>query len=427
MSYQFTTTTSHSDETYLESFLESLIGSSFPNEIRRTLEHLKYLNRVGEATLEEWRDRQDDCLMEVKKGVVGLRQNWMSGEGSENGGRKRKREEGDAGAATSQGHATTKSDSTMSSGDRDSEHQFETDPSALNNRDQFPPIPTNQEILTYLHKNHPDIFTQHNQIAILHDQLQQLSAERIQTAHQLRGMVDMALGRLNRDLERFEKELGIVSSDAGGELGSGVVASAVPSLVGRASSVPGVAMDKSNQGLGNEKTNIRSAANNNNIRRASAAATSTTSSTSAPHLSQLSRSNSCVLPPSTSAGALHQRPKDLAAIQVLPNTSEWILAKIISYDKSSKIYTVSDEDVESDKVYHIPASRVVALNKTSNYTRGDTVYAVYPDTTSFYLATVSSTKNNFVMVHFRDDGDEHGITHEKAVPIWLVMRVPGKG
>ena len=54
------------------------------------------------------------------------------------------------------------------------------------------------------------------------------------------------------------------------------------------------------------------------------------------------------------------------------------------------------------------------------------MYAVYPDTTSFYFATVSTSKNNFVMVHFRDDGDEHGVTHEKAVSVGLVMRVLGK-
>jgi hypothetical protein len=54
------------------------------------------------------------------------------------------------------------------------------------------------------------------------------------------------------------------------------------------------------------------------------------------------------------------------------------------------------------------------------------VYAVYPDTLLFYLATVSTSKNNVVMVHFRDDGDEHDVTHDKAVPFWLVMHVPGK-
>jgi hypothetical protein len=98
------------------------------------------------------------------------------------------------------------------------------------------------------------------------------------------------------------------------------------------------------------------------------------------------------------------RPKNLAAIQLLPNTSEWISAKIISYDKSTKTYTLSDEDALSTEIYFIPSLPVIALNKSSVYTRGDVAYAVYPDTTLFYLATVSTSKNNFVMVHFRDDG-----------------------
>jgi hypothetical protein len=43
----------------------------------------------------------------------------------------------------------------------------------------------------------------------MHADLQQLSAEQIQTTHQLKSMVEMALGWLNRDLKVFEKELGI--------------------------------------------------------------------------------------------------------------------------------------------------------------------------------------------------------------------------
>ncbi len=43
----------------------------------------------------------------------------------------------------------------------------------------------------------------------MHADLQQLPTERIQTSHQLKVMVEMALGRLNRDLEEFQKELGI--------------------------------------------------------------------------------------------------------------------------------------------------------------------------------------------------------------------------
>lgn len=66
---------------------------------------------------------------------------------------------------------------------------------------------------------------------------------------------------------------------------------------------------------------------------------------------------------------------------------------------------------------------------------GDVVFAVYPDTTSFYQATVvqpprkvaGSTgggNNTFVMVNFVDDSDEHGITHDKAVLLQHIMLPP---
>jgi hypothetical protein len=53
------------------------------------------------------------------------------------------------------------------------------------------------------------------------------------------------------------------------------------------------------------------------------------------------------------------------------------------------------------------------------------IYAIYPDTTSFYPATVvQSPRKTFVMVNFKDDGDEHGVTHDKAVLLKHVMRPP---
>ena len=58
------------------------------------------------------------------------------------------------------------------------------------------------------------------------------------------------------------------------------------------------------------------------------------------------------------------------------------------------------------------------------------IYAVYPDTTSFYQATVAqpprkvSGGESFVMVNFNDDADDHGITHDKAVLLKHVMRMP---
>ena len=64
----------------------------------------------------------------------------------------------------------------------------------------------------------------------------------------------------------------------------------------------------------------------------------------------------------------------------------------------------------------LPESQVVILGGLSTLNRGDTIYAVYPDTTSFYQATVVEMtkkvqgKDPLVLVHFKDDGDEHGIT-----------------
>jgi len=68
------------------------------------------------------------------------------------------------------------------------------------------------------------------------------------------------------------------------------------------------------------------------------------------------------------------------------------------------------------------------------------VFAVYPDTTSFYQASVVSVPRKttgaaaaaggagasgaFVMVNFVDDSDEFGVTHDKAVPMKHVIRPP---
>jgi SGF29 tudor-like domain/Inhibitor of growth proteins N-terminal histone-binding len=124
------------------------------------------------------------------------------------------------------------------------------------------------------------------------------------------------------------------------------------------------------------------------------------------------------------------KPNDLAAIQVQPNASDWILAKVISHDLETGMYRLSDEDVESNKIFHLPESQVVVLGGIEKLFRGDIVYAVYPDTTSFYQATVVappkrvSGGGSFIMVNFVDDADENGITHDKAVLLKHVMRVP---
>ena len=143
------------------------------------------------------------------------------------------------------------------------------------------------------------------------------------------------------------------------------------------------------------------------------------------------------------------KPDDLAACQVTPG-SEWILAKVIEHDPHTGMYKLADEDVESNKskfcrrnhvshsclwnvqasilywnpsllVFDLPDTQVQVLLPVDKLRSGDTVYAVYPDTTSFYKASVVQAPRRqgngapFVMVNFHDDADEFGVTHDKAV------------
>ena len=43
------------------------------------------------------------------------------------------------------------------------------------------------------------------------------------------------------------------------------------------------------------------------------------------------------------------KPDDLAAIQVTPNSPDWILAKVITHDPNTQMYQLADEDIESNK------------------------------------------------------------------------------
>ena len=84
----------------------------------------------------------------------------------------------------------------------------------------------------------------------------------------------------------------------------------------------------------------------------------------------------------------------------------------------------------SSLVFYLPDNQVIVLGTLKNPSRGDSVFAVYPDTTSFYPATITQTARKvsggggFVMVQFVDDSDEHGVTHEKAVLLQYLMRPP---
>jgi hypothetical protein len=79
----------------------------------------------------------------------------------------------------------------------------------------------------------------------------------------------------------------------------------------------------------------------------------------------------------------------------------------------------------------LPEAQVIILSPLEKISRGDVVYAVYPDTTSFYQATIVQPPRKggggtsaFAMVNFVDDSDEHGITHDKAVLLKHIMPPP---
>ena len=77
--------------------------------------------------------------------------------------------------------------------------------------------------------------------------------------------------------------------------------------------------------------------------------------------------------------------------------------------------------------FQLPESQVVVLRGVDRLSKGDVIFAVYPDTTSFYQATVVQVprKNTgFVMVNFVDDSDEFGVTHDKAVSLQHIMLPP---
>ena len=109
--------------------------------------------------------------------------------------------------------------------------------------------------------------------------------------------------------------------------------------------------------------------------------------------------------------------------------TEWILGKVISYNPDHGMYRIADSDIEqSNKTYNLPETQVQQLNtSTSQLLKGTQIWAVYPDTTSFYQATVISCRKvqggSVVYVHFKDDQDEMGVTHEKPVLLIHVMKI----
>ncbi|GMH62643.1 hypothetical protein TrLO_g6374 [Triparma laevis f. longispina] len=121
---------------------------------------------------------------------------------------------------------------------------------------------------------------------------------------------------------------------------------------------------------------------------------------------------------------------DQVAIMLSPTSpTEWILAKVLSYNPDLQMYRIADEDPDlPNKTYNLPTPQVHLLNLAPHQIqKNDLIHAVYPDTTSFYSAKVICMRKvgggNVVYVHFKDDQDEMGVTHEKPVLLKHVKKM----
>lgn len=485
MTYQFT------DETYLESFVES-ISSSLPNEIKRNLEHLHSLDTDSNALLEEWRDRQDGCLNNVEQILVNVFRREAMGDdvasiaatltstmSSPNGEKKdaKKRLPSPERDRAKVACVKCRARKTRCDGTQIyclNKHLYIIDSSCGIGSPASSPVnkkqklanysdngginellsptsqkqltsylikrgpPTSSEIQTAITTHNPQYHAQCDEITNMYKTIQQYTNEKVETAQQVKSLIDMALGRLNRDLSKFEKEFNIDPSS--------VNVGTVLELGGRGG-MGGVGMMSAGGG-------VQSLGRRQQVALMEMVPSAVASSTTAPMATAVSsfhRSSATALPnppppPSSNAAVMshHQQqlypsmrgtmtppPKsvqsaNLAAILVTPTSTDWILAKILSYD--NKIYTLSDEDVMSNQIYKLPEGKqVIPLKGTerNKWARGDQCYAVYPDTTSFYRATVSTPSfNGFVMVKFKDDWGADGVTQEKAILLQHVMRIP---
>lgn len=107
----------------------------------------------------------------------------------------------------------------------------------------------------------------------------------------------------------------------------------------------------------------------------------------------------------------------------------WILGNVLEYDAKGQMYAVQDED-DVSRVMTLAFSDVRRLEDSSAHLRrGDKVYAVFPETTSFYPAVVaknpkppSSPSGMWdVVVRFNDDEDDTGKSPARRVPARFVL------
>ncbi|CAM9223391.1 unnamed protein product [Chrysoparadoxa australica] len=109
----------------------------------------------------------------------------------------------------------------------------------------------------------------------------------------------------------------------------------------------------------------------------------------------------------------------------------WILARVTHYNTQTDEYLCEDEDDGSEVL--IDAEKIIRLqDDLKGLDKGDEVLAVFPDTTSFYRATIHKMPRPVdkdsgppeIQVKFVDDEDESGRTPNRKMHPRFVIAVP---
>jgi SAGA-associated factor 29 len=107
-----------------------------------------------------------------------------------------------------------------------------------------------------------------------------------------------------------------------------------------------------------------------------------------------------------------------------------VLGQVISYRSELNVYEILD--IDDHQRYMLPESQVLALGQADTQkklSKGETVFALYPDTTIFYPATIiqvpkrSAKKSEaIVTVQIIGDEDADGIAPLLSIPLKYVVR-----
>eukprot|EP00980_Cylindrotheca_fusiformis_P028780 scaffold22642_cov134-Cylindrotheca_fusiformis.AAC.35 len=131
------------------------------------------------------------------------------------------------------------------------------------------------------------------------------------------------------------------------------------------------------------------------------------------------------------------RPGEQVAAKVTrtDENGSWILASVQRFYIDTETYDVQDED-DTSKLIRLPWNHVMRLSTGTEgcFDKGKDVMAIFPETTSFYKATVSKRPVweidrgvacvKEVIVKFEDDEDSNGRTPHRRVPSRYVIPVP---